>query len=97
MTEEQKKETPQAKTEEAPKAADAKAKDVPKDAAKDKSPALAERPANCPVCNKVIKKKWYYRNNKYFCGKGCFKADFKKTKEAQAQAKTAEDAPKAQS
>jgi hypothetical protein len=41
----------------------------------------SERPANCPVCNKSMKKKWYYRNNKYYCCKGCWKQDLKKSAE----------------
>ena len=33
-----------------------------------------EKPKNCSRCNKPIKRKtWYYRNGKYFCGKGCWK------------------------
>ena len=47
-----------------------------------KDPALkqkAERPKNCSRCNKPIKRKtWYYRNGKYFCGKGCWKLSQKK-------------------
>ncbi len=28
----------------------------------------------CTKCNKSIKRlNWYYRDGKYFCGKGCYK------------------------
>lgn len=38
-----------------------------------------EKPANCGGCNKSIKKKrWYYRDGKYFCSKRCFKSTIKK-------------------
>ena len=42
-----------------------------------------ERPKNCSRCNKPIKRKtWYYRNGKYFCGKGCWKLSQQKEKAA---------------
>jgi len=44
------------------------------------APTKIEKGANCPVCNKSMKKKWYYRNNKYYCCKGCWQTDFKKSK-----------------
>ncbi len=47
-----------------------------------------EKPANCPVCNKSMKKKWYYRNLKYYCCKGCWTTDAKKAK-AEAEQKAA--------
>lgn len=38
------------------------------------SRSKGEKPKNCVQCNKPIKRKtWYYRNGKYFCGKGCWK------------------------
>ena len=40
-----------------------------------------EKPVNCPVCKKSMKTKWYYRNLKYYCCKGCFKQDTKKVNE----------------
>jgi endogenous inhibitor of DNA gyrase (YacG/DUF329 family) len=69
-------------------------KDQPKEAEQSAAPAKeakgkaetaakaqpTDKPSNCPVCNKVMKNKWYYRNNKYFCCKGCFKTDLKKSK-----------------
>jgi formylmethanofuran dehydrogenase subunit E len=37
------------------------------------------KPSNCAVCNKSIKKKrYYYRNGKYFCTQRCFKTTVKK-------------------
>ena len=42
-----------------------------------------ERPKNCSKCNKPIKRKtWYFRNGKYFCGKGCWKLSQKKAEAA---------------
>ena len=33
-----------------------------------------EKQTNCPACGKPIKKvKRYYRNNKYYCNKKCFR------------------------
>ena len=38
-----------------------------------------ERPSNCAGCNKSIKKKrWYYRNGKFYCSQRCWKATLKK-------------------
>lgn len=31
------------------------------------------RPKECASCGKNIDKKWYYREGKYYCGKGCWK------------------------
>ena len=66
-----------------------------KPAAEEKAPAKAEtekkepekqkreRPKNCSKCNKPIKRKtWYFRNGKYFCGKGCWKLSQKKAEAA---------------
>ncbi|MCX5666328.1 MAG: hypothetical protein NT036_04705 [Candidatus Omnitrophica bacterium] len=59
-TEAPKAETP---TPEAPKA------EAPKPEEKKK-----EKPSNCAACKKSIKKKrYYYRNGKYFCTQRCFK------------------------
>ena len=39
----------------------------------------AQKPSNCAACNKSIKKKrWYYRNGKYYCTKRCWKTAVKK-------------------
>ncbi len=56
-------------------------------AAKAPEPAVKEavktsRPANCVSCNKSIKKKWYYRNGKYFCTKQCWKSTIKNAKDS---------------
>lgn len=46
--------------------------------------AKAERPSNCAGCNKSIKKKrWYYRNGKFYCTKRCWQAALKKEKKAE--------------
>lgn len=43
-----------------------------------------EKPANCAVCNKSIKKKrYYYRNGKYYCTKRCWKTTIKKEEKAE--------------
>jgi formylmethanofuran dehydrogenase subunit E len=64
---------PEASAPEAPKAEAPKA-DAPKPEEKKK-----EKPSNCAVCNKSIKKKrYYYRNGKYFCTQRCFKTTVKK-------------------
>jgi len=59
-------------TEKAPKADDAKENDAP---------AKLARPKECVVCSKNIQKLWYYRNGKFYCGKGCWKKS-KKEKES---------------
>ena len=70
---------PEAPREETPKAADAKA-DAPKPEEKKK-----EKPSNCAVCSKSIKKKrYYYRNGKYFCTQRCFKTTVKKASQEAA-------------
>ena len=51
-----------------------------------------EKPVNCAVCNKSIKKKrYYYRNGKYFCTKRCWKTTAKK-EEKSTEAQTPSDA-----
>ena len=55
--------------------------------AKKKEEPKLEKPANCATCNKSIKKKrWYYRNGKYFCSKRCWQTASKKDKASQADA-----------
>jgi hypothetical protein len=86
------KENPQAPAE-APANEQAKAKSAEAKPAGKEAPAAPaakiEKGTNCPVCNKSIKKKWYYRNGKYFCCKGCFQQDKKKAQGANAEAKPA--------
>jgi hypothetical protein len=54
-----------------------------------KAPEAIEKPTNCMKCNKRLKRKaWYYKNNGYYCSKGCWQqaveaAAKKKEKEAQ--------------
>ena len=57
------------------------------------------KPANCMKCNKPLqKKKWYYRNNGYFCSKRCwnlFEAKKQEAlKEAEEKKKQEEEAKK---
>ena len=49
-------------------------------AKKEATPLAAKtKPTNCADCNKPIRKKrWYYRNGKYYCSKRCFKDKVKK-------------------
>lgn len=48
-------------------------------AQKKEAPLKKEKPSNCAGCNKSIKKKrWYYRNGKYYCTKRCWKTASKK-------------------
>ena len=44
-------------------------------------PAKLARPKECVICSKNIQKLWYYRNGKFYCGKGCWKKS-KKEKES---------------
>ncbi len=70
---------PEEPKQEAPKAEITKA-DAPKPEEKKK-----EKPSNCTVCNKSIKKKrYYYRNGKYFCTQRCFKTTVKKASQEAA-------------
>jgi hypothetical protein len=47
-----------------------------------KAKTTTEKQANCLSCNKPIKKiKKYYRDQKYYCNKRCWKDFIKKTKE----------------
>lgn len=94
-----------AKTQEPPKANEAKPAETAKTAeakpaVKVEEKAKKARPTNCAVCNKAFKHKhWYYKNGKYFCTKRCWekfdtetkaKAAEAKAKEAEAKAKEAE-------
>ncbi len=41
----------------------------------------AEKQTNCPACNKLIKKlKKYYRDQKFYCSKKCWRAFINKAK-----------------
>ena len=79
-----KAETPKAEAPkvEAPKAEAPKA-DTPKAEEKKAEEKKKEKPVNCAVCNKSIKKKrYYYRNGKFFCTKRCWKTTIKKEEKA---------------
>jgi len=40
---------------------------------------VKEKPSNCAGCNKSIRKKrWYYRNGKFYCTKRCWQSSLKK-------------------
>lgn len=78
-----KPEAPQAAAQ-APSPAPVQPAAAPKEEAKKK-----EKPANCAGCNKSIRKKrWYYRDGKYYCTKRCWKsqAASKKDKPPEGQA-----------
>ena len=59
----------------APEAPAASVKEEKKEAV----PIAEERPANCAGCKKSIRKRWYYRNGKYYCTKRCWDATTKKS------------------
>jgi hypothetical protein len=67
-------------TKDAPPAAKAEA--APQAAAAETPPAEApkkEKPSACVGCKKSIKKKrWYYRDGKYYCTKRCWNTTVKK-------------------
>ncbi|MCX5680193.1 MAG: hypothetical protein NTZ95_06035 [Candidatus Omnitrophica bacterium] len=49
-----------------------------------KAEVAKEKPSNCGGCKKSIKKKrWYYRDGKYYCSKRCFKSTLKKEEKAE--------------
>lgn len=90
MAEEKKEE--QAQGQEAPKPAEAPQAQAAAAAAPAKeekaTPVKAEKPENCAACKKSIRKKrWYYRDGKYYCTKRCWSTATKKpakTEEAPA-------------
>jgi hypothetical protein len=69
---------PEAPKQEVPKTEAPKAEE-PKAIAPKPEEKKKEKPSNCAVCNKSIKKtRHYYRNGKYFCNQRCFKTTVKK-------------------
>ncbi|MCM8790277.1 MAG: hypothetical protein NC938_01055 [Candidatus Omnitrophica bacterium] len=53
------------------------------------APAKKERPANCEGCKKSIKKKrWYYRDGKYYCTKRCWRSTANKDKKKESTTAT---------
>lgn len=74
--EEPKQEAPKTET---PKQAEPKQEEPKPEAPKPAEKKKKEKPSNCAACNKSIKKKrYYYRNGKYFCTQRCFKTTVKK-------------------
>ena len=54
-------------------------------AAEKKPEIKKEKAANCAACNKSVKKKrWYYRNGKFYCTKRCWQTTLKKKEDAEA-------------
>ena len=48
--------------------------------------SLADRPTNCPICNKRLSRKsWYYRNGQYYCKKRCWETAQEKANEEAAK------------
>lgn len=82
---------PAVKSEAAAPAEAAKAPAAPvAPAAEKKEEPKKEKPSNCAGCNKSIKKKrWYYRNGKYFCTKRCWDSSVKKSEEKKEGAQPA--------
>jgi len=78
---------PQAEKTEAvkqPEAPAGKPEAAQKPAEKAAEEKKAERPTNCAACKKAIRKGlWYYRNNKFYCSKSCWKNSSKKEKAEQ--------------
>lgn len=63
----------------APESAQVAAPEAAKAPAEKKAAPKKEKPANCSGCNKSIKKKrWYYRDGKFFCTKRCWRTALKK-------------------
>jgi len=90
-TEAPKPEVPKA---EAPKAEAPKAEEQAKtpDAKKPEGKKI-EKSANCSVCNKSIRKKrYYYRNGKYFCTKRCWTKTAAKEKKETGEKKAETEA-----
>jgi hypothetical protein len=84
------KEAPKEPPKEAPKepakeASKKEPKETPKEAPK-------ERPKECISCNKSLKKRWYYREGGYYCGKSCWKKTKKDKEKTEAESKKAGDA-----
>jgi len=74
-----KQEAPKAEAPKVEAAAAAPTAETPKAEAPKPEEKKKEKPSNCAVCNKSIKKKrYYYRNGKYFCTQRCFKTTVKK-------------------
>jgi len=49
------------------------AEEVKKQDEAKKAPEALEKPTNCMKCNKRLKRKaCYYKNNGYYCSKGCW-------------------------
>jgi len=46
------------------------------------APVKKEQPKECSTCSKDIQKKWYYRENNYYCAKGCWKKSKKEKDKA---------------
>ena len=62
------------------------AQDKPKEEKK-VEPVKKEKPSNCAACNKSIRKKrWYYRNGKFYCTKRCWTTTLKKEEAPKAAA-----------
>ncbi|MBI5143530.1 MAG: hypothetical protein HZA30_00480 [Candidatus Omnitrophica bacterium] len=65
-------------------------KTAPEQAKKEEKPTTTaapkkEKPSNCAGCSKSIKKKrWYYRNGKYYCTKRCWKNALSKEEKPKA-------------
>ena len=111
MSEEKKEEKQQAqpkeeaRKQEAPKEAAPKTEVPKQEAPKAEAPKVdapraeekkKEKAANCAVCNKLIRKKrYYYRNGKFYCTKRCWKTTVKKeNKGAPTDAQASETEPK---
>ncbi|MBN1526671.1 MAG: hypothetical protein JW919_03700 [Candidatus Omnitrophica bacterium] len=59
----------------------------PKEEKKAEAKPVKVKPENCAGCNKSIKKKrWYYRNGKFYCTKRCWISTLKKEEKPSEEA-----------
>lgn len=87
---------PEAPKAEAPKAEAAAPQSAPAKEEKKATPeAKKEKPSNCAGCNKSIRKKrWYYRNGKFYCSQRCWKATAKKKEASEPLAESPQNPKK---
>ena len=67
-------------------AAEKKEAEKKKEVEKKEEAEKQKKPAECIICNKSIKNKWYYRNGKYYCTKSCWKKSKKKASDDKEKA-----------
>jgi len=83
---------PEKKPPEAPPAQPAKPPQEKSVAKPEEAPKKPERPKECLTCGNSIKDNWYYREGKYYCGKGCWKKAKKSKEKNEAESKKTDKA-----